>query len=142
MITSVDSDIHPASVQLSVNPPLFVPQTIAKACTARAPARVGAVTGHAMVHHQTHSSDCTCNIDSHLSMINWIYKKKLKNEWKQASFVLHFALPAMQMVHRKGTFSSLGSQSSHTALVEKAQLCMDSITIQINSMHQQKIIFC
>lgn len=29
---------------------------------------------------------------------------------KQASFELHFALPATQTAHRKETFSSLGSQ--------------------------------
>jgi hypothetical protein len=55
-------------------------------------------------------------------------------ENEQTSFVLHFALLAMQMAQRREIFSSLGSQRSHAALVDKAQLHVGFTIAQIKQL--------
>ena len=60
-----------------------VPQTTARNTASQSHSKNRTVTGCVMACPQTHSSNGMCNIDSHLSMINWIYKKKKKKKWNK-----------------------------------------------------------
>ena len=64
-----------------------------EARTARVPARIRTVTGRATTRTQNHASNSTCNIDTHLSTINWTYKKKKKKKKLETLTASHLPLP-------------------------------------------------